>query len=134
LLEQLRRDRHAPRYRAAFIGGTFSFALFLILSLWNRELLFPLKRAFEVLVLVAGFVLLSGQVHQLQILVRTQRLGALSLKARALNLCKDLSTVAFGLALGTAQSWSFMTVAGLNALVTGVVLSYGAKLAEQSKR
>lgn len=134
LLEQLTRDRPALKYRAAFTGGTFSFVLFLILSLWDRELLFPLKHPFEILVLIAGFVLLSGQVHQLQILIRTQRLGALSLKARALNLCKDLSTVAFGLVLGTAQSWSFMTVAGLNALVTTVVLSYGGRLAQHLKR
>lgn len=82
----------------------------------------------QLFVVAAGAVLVSGQADQLRLLLTNKKVGALSLKARFLNLMKDLSTVAFSLALGAHQSWSLIVVAGCNAAITAVVLYVGGKL------
>ncbi|MEY4669914.1 MAG: hypothetical protein RL518_2613 [Pseudomonadota bacterium] len=84
-------------------------------------------------VIVAGVILIGGQVHQLWLLLTRRRVGALSLRARTLNLLKDLSTVAFGLTLGVHQSWSIVAVATANVALTAAVLGVGARLSRKQE-
>jgi hypothetical protein len=84
----------------------------------------------QLLVVSAGALLFSGQLHQLGLLLSRRRVGALSLRARTLNLMKDLSTVAFGFTLGADQSWSLVLVAAANATLTALVVIVGCRISK----
>jgi hypothetical protein len=116
------------------VAGPASCVLFLS-ALLGTILLPGVAPAFikqlQIVVVVSGVVLVGGQVHQLWLLLSRRRVGALSLRARTLNLMKDLSTVAFGVTLGMHQSWSFVVVAAANAALTMLVIGVGMRLSPQ---
>ena len=107
-----------PIATVLFGAGIVSTALFPGMS---RECI----HLIEALVIVTGVVLIGGQIHQLWLLLKRRRVGALSLKARMLNLMKDVSTIAFGLMIGAQQSWSLIAVAGANATMTALIIVTG---------
>jgi len=133
LLWEFRRD-YPSGVRASM--GPISGVLFIV-ALGVTALLPGTSRQFltelQFFVIVAGVVLVGGQVHQLWLLLTRRRVGALSLRARTLNVLKDLSTVAFGLNLGVHQSWSIVVVAAVNVALTAAVLGVGARLSRQAK-
>lgn len=132
LLWEYRRDY--PSGVRAFVGP-LTAALFIVV-LGVTALLPGATRPFlpqlQWFVIVAGVVLFGGQLHQLWLLLTRRRVGALSLRARTLNLLKDLSTVAFGLTLGVHQSWSIVVVAAANVALTAAVLGVGAQLSRET--
>ena len=134
LLWEFRRD-HPTSVRA--LVGPLAAALFvsaIVMTGFFPGLGRAQIRELQILVLIAGGVLASGQVHQLWLLITRRRVGALSLRARTLNLLKDLSTVAFGVALGVHQSWSLVVVAAANVALTAVVLGVGGRLSTENVR
>jgi hypothetical protein len=132
LLWEFRRDN--PSSVTALLGpiacGLFASALIVtsIAPGRSREYLATLQG----FVVVAGTILVAGQLHQLRLLLTRRRIGALSLRARSLNLMKDLSTISFGAALGVHQSWSFILVAVASATVTAIVLAVGMRLSKNA--
>lgn len=128
LLWEFRRDH--PSSAGAWLGPISSglFVSALVGTAFDPGMSRGFIEPLQFLVVGAGVILVGGQAHQLWLLLTRRRVGALSLSARTLNLLKDLSTVAFGLALGVHQSWSFVAVAGANATVTAIVIGTGIRL------
>jgi hypothetical protein len=110
---------------AAVFGLTILFT-FLYPS-FSREFI----KMIQIFVICSGVILINGQLHQLWLLIKTKKVGALSLQARTLNLMKDISTVAFGIVLGIGQSWSVIAVASANALITTIIIVVASMLIER---
>lgn len=132
LLWEYRRDYPSS---ALAILGPVTMAIFVAALIWTATLP-EINRQFissiQLFVLGAGVFLVGGQLHQLRLLLVNRRVGALSLRARTLNLLKDLSTVFFGFALGIHQSWALIAVAGANAALTAMVIIVGMRLGRQN--
>jgi hypothetical protein len=134
LLWEFRRDHIdgvvpllGPLAGGLFVSGLVSTALFPGVC---RDFIHSL----QVLVVSTGVVLVGGQIHQLWLLLKQRRIGALSLRARTLNVMKDVSTIAFGLTLGVHQSWSLVAVAGANAAMTALVIGVGMYISRDTPR
>ena len=125
LLWEFRIDYPSKKIALLAPAAATLFLLTLIFTLFAYEVSRSHIAVIQLLVVSSGVILISGQLHQLWLLLKNKRVGALSLNARTLNLMKDISTVAFGLALGVDQSWSVVAVASVNAVVTAVIIAVG---------
>ncbi len=114
--------------------GPMALTFFVTALIWTTVQsgsMHQLNSSFQLFVLLAGVFLVGGQLHQLRLLLVNRRVGALSLKARTLNLLKDVSTVFFGFVLGAQQSWALIVVAGANAALTALIIGVGMRLEKQ---
>ncbi len=67
------------------------------------------------LVVAATVVLAQGYVHQIQLIRRSGRTGAVSLRFHQCVLISGLTTVAFGLVMGLADGWPLVLLASVSA-------------------
>lgn len=124
LIAAERRDRLG----ALFVGGGMCALIAIFACVCAAPaLLIKYNPHLQVGALIAGGVLVTTQLHQLKLIRKAKEPGALSISARSLTLCKDISTIAFALALGLRQSGALLVVAAANALVTAMVVFELAK-------
>ena len=76
----------------------------------------------QVLMVVIAVILSQGNLHQILIIRRTRRTGAVSLRSGQLVILKDLGTVAFAVTMGLAAGWPIILVSGSSAVLTLILI------------
>jgi len=76
----------------------------------------------QVLMVVIAAILLQGNMHQILIIRRTRRTGAVSLRSVQFVILKDLGTVAFAVTMGLAAGWPIILVSGSSAVLTLILV------------
>jgi hypothetical protein len=85
------------------------------------------------LAIFAAAIFGQGIIHQIVRVRKSGHTGAISLRMHQLTTCKDLSTIAFALAMPIESGWPLMTVGGVG-VVTKTVLMWHFRWARLKSR
>ena len=90
---------------------------------WYKEHLQQFgKSAAQGLGIIATVVLAQGYFHQILLIRRSGRTGAVSIRFHQCVLLTALSTVAFGFAIGTHDGWPLILLASVSATLKTITL------------
>lgn len=121
LLHELWRDRRTLPAAIALVGPVWLLAA-TPLVLWFQPWAQAGTVAAQSLVLVATVVLAQGYIHQILLIRRSGRTGAVSLRFHLFVLLSGLTTIAFGVAMGLAQGWPLVLLASVSAGLKSITL------------
>ena len=137
IVYEISADRRTPISRASLWICVASFTCALLALIIDRSVFRELRQISSNFVLICGAIMFQGQVHQIVKIVQARSTGAISFRARVLNVLKDVSTVFFGLAMGLKDGWPLIAVNGVNAVMTLLVLKsfdkYGPQASQKSR-
>jgi uncharacterized protein with PQ loop repeat len=122
LVFEISLDRKTLWSRVCFWGCSVAFAGVCVALAIDQGSFQGFHRILSNFVVVCGVLMLQGQAHQIFSIVRAKSTGAISFRARFLNVLKDLSTVLFAVAMGVRDGWPIILVNGVNAIMTLIVL------------
>ncbi len=116
LLREIVRDRPGAGVRAVYFAaiGLMAGAP---LVLWCKPWTNAGALAAQGLVIAATVVLAQGYTHQIMLIRRSGRTGAVSLRFHQCVLASGLSTVAFGLVMGLEHGWPLVLLASVSAVL-----------------
>ena len=116
VLYEMMVDRRDALVTMAFFAGLVMLLCAPIL-LWTEPELVAGARVFsQGLVVVVTVILAQGYSHQIVLIRRTGRTGAVSLRFHQFFFLKDISTIAFALTMGVAEGWPLLLMSGVSAL------------------
>lgn len=75
------------------------------------------------IILVISILIAQGYYHQIRLIIKSGKTGAIDLKMSQFILLMDISTMAFALSMGIANGWPLMVLAVTSA-VTKIVIIY----------
>lgn len=122
ILREIWRDR---RSRAAAI--VYGSAIVLVLAglaglLFGSRFVDHGRQVSAILLVVVTVLLAQGYAHQIALIWRAGRTGAVSLRMSQFILLMDCSSIAFGLAMGLAEGWPLLLLASVSALTKLAIL------------
>jgi hypothetical protein len=115
ILYEIQRDRRERRAALAFFGG---LALVLAAPVYvasSQRAANAGRFVSAALVVVVTVVLAQGYLHQVALIRRTGRTGAVALRLHQFFFLKDASTIAFALAMGGRDGWPLLLLSGVSA-------------------
>ncbi len=116
LLREVVRDRRELRLSAMYMA-----AIVLMLGapsvLWFKPWATAVFSASQGLLVATTIVLAQGYTHQIVLIRRNGRTGAVSLRFHQLVLASGISTLTFSFVLELATAWPFMLLASVSALL-----------------
>ena len=116
VLYEMMVDRRDALVTMAFFAGLVMLLCAPIL-LWTEPELVAGARVFsQGLVVVVTVILAQGYSHQIVLIRRTGRTGAVSLRFHQFFFLKDISTIAFALTMGVAEGWPLLLMSSVSAL------------------
>ncbi len=121
LLHQLYLDRRSRATALAFGGAVLALLaapLVLLPGPWRTSGVL----AAQLLVVTATVVLAQGYTHQVVLIRRSGRTGAVSLRFHQCVLLAGVTTVAFGLTMGWRQGWPLILLASVSATLKLITL------------
>ena len=121
ILFEISKDRGSAA-KVAFLSVLVVQGVFLLIEVFDGALIHTWKEGLKVVVLLSAVVIGQGQLHQITNVVRSKSTGAISFRARTLNLMKDISTLVFAASMGTSDGWPLIVANGVNAVLTTVLL------------
>lgn len=122
ILWEIWRDRRSGRAAwACGLAGGILLAGFAGL-IWGERYSDQGRLVSATLIVVITVLLAQGYAHQISLIWRSGRTGAVSLRMNLLILLMDLSTVAFATAMGLAVGWPLMLLACVSGATKLVIL------------
>ncbi|MBM80786.1 MAG: hypothetical protein CMJ78_09350 [Planctomycetaceae bacterium] len=121
ILFEIHSDRRALLSLLAFLGGI----VLMLVAAWlgfSGQRLTSARWVSAGLAIFATAVFVQGLTHQILWFRRTGHTGAVSLRMHQLTTAKDVSTLGFALAMGIADGWPLMVVAGSGIAVKSVLM------------
>jgi hypothetical protein len=122
VLLEIARDRRNAVATAAFTtcavllaGASAVLALLPSAAVWG-------KTFSQGLILVITVILAQGYLHQVWLIRQTGTTGGISAAFHQLFLWKDISTVAFGLAMGVSAGWPILLLSSVSAATKIITL------------
>jgi len=120
ILFEIWRDRRDRQSRAACRGACVALACGLAGLAWGERFVDEGRVVSTVLIVVVTALLAQGYAHQILLIWRCGRTGAVSLRMSQRILLMDISTFVFAVAMGPQAGWPLMllaTVSGVTKLV-----------------
>lgn len=114
-----RRDRAA--ITALVICATLLIGAPIGLAM-NPEAIAWGRTASQSLIVVVTLILAQGYLHQVLMIRRTGRTGGVSARLHQFFFWKDVSTIAFALAMGTRTGWPLMLLSSVSAVTKLITL------------
>jgi hypothetical protein len=99
----------------AFAGGLAILSIYRAIAI--QAIIVP-----QVFMVVIALILMQGNLHQILIIRRTRRTGAVSLRSGQFVILKDLGAVVFAGTMGLAAGWPIMLVSGSSAVLTLILI------------
>jgi hypothetical protein len=122
ILYEIWHDRRG-RLPAFAMGGSFVLILVAVAVLLSGEQIIREGRDVSaILAIFAAAVFGQGIIHQIVRVRQIGHTGAVSLRMHQLTTCKDLSTIAFALAMPIESGWPLMTVGGVGVVTKSVLM------------
>lgn len=75
------------------------------------------------LILIISLLIAQGYYHQIRLIIKTGRTGAVDLKMSQFILMMDISTIAFALSMGLDTGWPLLVLAVTSA-ITKIIIMY----------
>lgn len=122
ILYEIWHDRRG-RLSAVALGGSVVLLIVAVGALLSGEQFIEGSRQGSAyLAIFAAAVFGQGIIHQIVRVRRSGDTGAISLRMHQLTTCKDVSTIAFALAMPIESGWPLMTVGGVGVVTKSVLM------------
>jgi uncharacterized protein with PQ loop repeat len=122
ILYEIRRDRRTRTSTAVFIVASIVAALGLAGLAFSPVLAQDARRLSQSLIVVITVLLVQGNVHQIILIWRSRRTGAVSLRMNQFLLTMDASGILFGFAMGVQSGWPLILLSAASAIPKLVIL------------
>ncbi len=76
----------------------------------------------QVMIVVITLIMFQGYSHQVLLLFRQRRIGAVSWRLHSTFLLKDVATIAFAITMGSRDGWPLLLMCGVSALTKLTIL------------
>jgi hypothetical protein len=116
VLWEIMRER---RERVATSSFTICTSMLVVLPTWvllDEAAAIWCRGLSQALIVFATVILAQGYTHQIVLIRRSGCTGAVSIRMNQFFLLKDLSTIAFALAMGVGTGWPLLLLASVSAL------------------
>lgn len=117
------KDRQSGKAKSAFIFTSALFALSLFYGIFMRHILVDTLFFIQCFAAFSALFLIQGYIHQISVLRKTKRIGALSKKAFQMFIIKEISTLFFAATLGFSDAWSLYFMSG-SLLICEIILLF----------
>lgn len=123
ILFEIARDRTDGATRALFGGSLLcTVAGVLYVAFGPRAIVDEGRLLTQVLLVGVILLLLQGLAHQIVVIRRTGRTGAVSRRMHIATSIKDVSLLTFGLAMGTRTGWPLIVIAASSLVIKAVLI------------
>jgi len=116
VLYEIMRDRKAWLPVLVFVGCCALLILAPLMLLLNPPVMAWGRKISQGLILVVSVILAQGYSHQILLIRQSGQTGAVSLRLHQLFFIKDVSTIAFALAMGLASGWPVLLLSSISAI------------------
>lgn len=122
ILYEIWHDRRGWLPALAMGGSLVLFVLAVMIMVSGEQVISEGRDVSAFLAIFAAAVFGQGIIHQILLVRQSGQTGAISLRMHQLTTCKDLSTIAFALAMPLGSAWPLMTVGGVGVVTKSVLM------------
>jgi hypothetical protein len=123
ILLEIMLDRKTKSSHVVFIVALASLVIGLVGLMFNQQFNDVGKQVSAALIVTITICLAQGYYHQIMLIVRNQRTGAVDIKMSQFIFMMDLSTIAFALTMPITQSWPLILLASVSG-ITKLIIMY----------
>lgn len=116
ILFEMWRDRRSKTSLYYLIFAVMVLVCGLAGLLFNETLSFQSKNLSVAFIVVITALLAQGYIHQIRLIIRSGKTGAINIRMSQFILMMDLSTIAFAISMGLAAGWPLMLLAIVSGL------------------
>lgn len=124
ILFELARDRRERRSLGVFAVAVGALLPAVAILVARPELSDTARRIPQALAVVATALLVQGFVHQIVLVRRARRVGAVSLWMHVATFVKDFSLAGLGAAMGFAAGWPLLLMGSASVAVKAVLIAH----------
>lgn len=124
ILRELARDRRDATSRGVYAAGVALLVPAVAVLAARPEISAAARRVPEALAVVATALVVQGFGHQIVLVRRARRVGAVSTWMHVSTFVKDFSLAALGAAMGVAAGWPLMLMGGASVAVKSVLIAH----------
>ena len=122
LLFQVLLDRKSLVSKIMFFCAVILFLLGGLLFLIKADVVYFSKGFSQILIVVSTLVLAQGYLHQILLIRKTGRTGAVSIRFHQCLFLTAISTVAFGFEIGYKDGWPLIMLASVSAILKVITI------------
>jgi uncharacterized protein with PQ loop repeat len=122
ILYEIRRDRRTRISTAVFFIASALAVLGLVGLAFSPVVAQDARRLSQSLIVVITVLLVQGNVHQIILIWRSRKTGAVSLRMNQFLLTMDASGILFGFAMGVQSGWPLILLSAASAIPKLVIL------------
>lgn len=123
ILFEMWRDRRSKVSFYCLIFAVMAFVCGVIGLLLNETLSAQSKTLSTALIVSTTVLLAQGYTHQISLIIRSGKTGAIDIRMSQFILMMDLSTIAFAISMGIAKGWPLMLLAVVSG-ITKLIIMY----------
>lgn len=124
ILFELARDRRERRSLGVFAAGVLALLPAVGVLVAQPTIDATARRVPQTLAVVATALLVQGFVHQIVLVRRARRVGAVSLWMHVATFVKDFSLAGLGAAMGFAVGWPLLLMGSASVAVKAVLIAH----------
>jgi uncharacterized membrane protein (UPF0182 family) len=115
------RKSTASFFCILFVG--LSFIVGVIGLIFNDTLSGQSKNLSTILIVAITALLAQGYAHQIKLIIRSGKTGAIDIRMSQFILMMDISTIAFAISMGVSKGWPLIVLAVVSGM-TKLVMMY----------
>ncbi len=123
ILVEMWKDRKSKASVTSLVLVSMCFTLGIIGLALNESLADHSKQVSTILIMIITLLLAQGYTHQIKLIISSGKTGAIDIRMSQFILMMDISTIAFAMTMGFAQSWPLIALATVSA-VTKLIIMY----------
>lgn len=115
-------ERRSKRSSSLFLFAGSAFLISIIMPFFGFEANDDSKQISTVLIVVLTLFLAQGYAHQIGLIIKTGKTGAIDIRLSQSILIKDISTIVFAIAMGPLEHWPLMFLACTSGLTKLIIM------------
>jgi len=123
ILYEIWRDRQTKISTICMLTATLIFIIGILGFFYGETYNDNAKFASTILIVLVTLLIAQGYYHQIQLIIRSGKTGAIDLKMSQFILLMDISTIAFALTMKLENGWPLLCLA-LVSSITKIVIMY----------
>jgi hypothetical protein len=123
ILVEMWKDRKSKASVTSLVLVSVCFTLGIIGLALNESFADHSKQVSTILIMIITLLLAQGYTHQIKLIISSGKTGAIDIRMSQFILMMDISTIAFAMTMGFAQSWPLIALATVSA-VTKLIVMY----------
>jgi len=123
ILIEMWKDRRSKTSLFCVIFVGFSIILGVLGLFVNDSISDQSKRLSTILIMAITVLLAQGYAHQIKLIIKSGKTGAIDIRMSQFILMMDISTIAFAIAMGLSKGWPLIVLAVVSG-VTKLVIMY----------